>query len=101
MTNAGRAFLKKASQDEVLGRKIAALCGETNQSKVIRQILVIAREEGFSLAEKDFLMTEEMDDAEMAAIAGGMRSKCECHIAGFGMGDGGDVCPCVIVGMGK
>ena len=101
MNNQVKEFLKKASEDDVLSKKMEALSGVKDREEVRRKAAEIAKEAGFEISPEDFETDgEKMDDAEVADITGGW-SICVCVTGGGGKEDeDGTVCVCVESGGG-
>ncbi len=102
MTERLKEFLKVANGDEALVQQIKNLAQEENRDKVIQKSIQIAREAGFELDVQDFeAQEEEVEDAEMEAVAGGW-CRCLCAFNGGGAADEeGKVCVCVTAGVGQ
>ena len=96
-----KAFLAKASEDEVLKVKLDALA-DLPKDEVAEKVAAVAREAGFDLAAEDFHpASAELDASELDAVAGGTHA-CWCDWSGWGAGgDGGDVCSCSASGSGQ
>ncbi|MEG2231697.1 MAG: ferredoxin-thioredoxin reductase catalytic domain-containing protein [Lachnospiraceae bacterium] len=101
MTETMREFLEKVSSDDVLYEKMEVLKKETDKEKVISETIKIAKEDGVTLCTEDFELQEgEIDEAELAAVAGGW-TKCGCFTLGGGNEDqDGTICPCIGSGLG-
>lgn len=97
MTENGKLFLQKLSQDAELSKKISTMDKE--------QFLAAAQELGFELNEKDFAPPEgDLSDDELAGVAGAKKGSggCGCLLAGGGGGKDlkGDTYGCACVGYG-
>jgi predicted ribosomally synthesized peptide with nif11-like leader len=100
MNNQVKEFLKKASEDDVLSKKMEALSGVKDREEVRRKAAEIAKEAGFEISPEDFETDEKMDDAEVADITGGW-SICACVTGGGGKEDAdGTTCACLEAGFG-
>lgn len=100
MTENLKDFLKKASENEELQKKLESLKDEKDMEKIIGQTVKIARDAGFGLSDSDF-RTEKMDDEEMAQVSGGWKI-CFCIAGGGGKEDAdGCMCFCIEGGAGE
>ena len=101
MTDNFKTFLQKTQNDKDIKKEIDALKDENDRNVVIKKAIEIAKKAGITLTESDFEEKEgEMEDAEMAAVAGGYK-KCSCFAGGGGKADeDGKTCACVGVGYG-
>ncbi|MEG1877273.1 MAG: hypothetical protein RR146_06855 [Lachnospiraceae bacterium] len=101
MTETMREFLEKVSSDDVLYEKMEVLKKETDKEKVISETIKIAKEDGVTLCTEDFELQEgEIDEAELAAVAGGWTT-CGCFALGGGNADqDGYACGCIAAGGG-
>lgn len=94
MTNKAKEFLQFITLDEAGREKASKLSG-------LPELLAMAREMGYELSEADFEQSGsgEIDEDELAAVAGG--GECACFAGGGGTpGEVTKVCACVAVGMG-
>lgn len=103
MTDRLKEFLKKASVNEEIQKKLDALKEETDQEKVIETSIQIAEEAGIALTEEDFQEAgKPVDDKEMEDVTGGVHTRCYCFVGGGGTGNdlGAQTCACVSYGGG-
>ncbi len=109
MSEKAKQFIKQINQDQALYQEFFALSDQLKGSNDRQQILLehilpFAKRHGFDLSAEDFSSVEgEMDESELAAIAGG--GGCGCVVGGGGSGtqdvDGDSyTCACVLSGMG-
>lgn len=106
MTEAMKSFLEMASKNEEIRNQVEALRGQ-EEKRFLEQVIALAAKQGISLTEQDFEPdSQEMDEAELAAVTGGARSTC--LIAGVGGGDSlfdptddSKSCFCVAAGYGR
>ncbi len=101
MTEKAKAFLNKASEDEVLQKKLVELCQETDENKAKAELISLAQQAGITLAAEDFEQKQgDLDDEELAAVVGGYQ-QCVCVVAGIGDEDhDGQSCVCALPGFG-
>lgn len=97
-----KQFLQKATSDDALYAKMQALSDETDREQVIAQTIDLAKEAGFALEAADFEQpANELDDSELAAVAGGW-THCVCFVGGGGTEDvDSRVCSCIALGGGE
>ena len=100
-----KKLLELVSQNEELGKKLSSM-DKTG-------IIVAAKELGVELTDADFVQVNELDDDELAAVAGGEYCggvgevngivSCVCSVGGGGTkkDDNDKTCACVLYGQGN
>lgn len=89
-----KKFLEAVSQDEELSKKIGTMGKD--------ELLALAEKMGLLLTAADLERpTEELDDDDLDAVAGGCDVSCACAMGGGGTKDSNDkTCACVLAGAG-
>ena len=94
MTENLKKFLEIVSKNEELAAKVGAMGKD--------ELLALAKELGLALTEADLTQpTQELDDDDLDAVAGGSDVSCVCAMGGGGTEDSNDkTCACVLAGVG-
>lgn len=100
MTEKGKDFIQAISSDESLKKEFEEKAQGMMAKDGIKVTLEFARSKGYDLTEADITPNEsfEIDDEEIASVAGG--GGCGCVLGGGGGGDGMS-CTCVVYGNGR
>ena len=94
MTENMKKFLETVSKREDLCTKIGTMGKD--------ELIALAKELGIELTDADLVRpSQELDDDELDAIAGGGDVSCVCAMGGGGTKDNNDkTCACVLAGAG-